>query len=64
MIVHEEVKVAHRDLKPGNLLVDGDNNLKLIDFGTSQDFSKMDNDQTDKPVGTVAYHPPEILNRK
>ena len=56
--------VIHRDLKPGNLLVDGGGQLKVIDFGVAR---STDSDlaattmQTDvgELIGTVQYMSPE-----
>jgi serine/threonine protein kinase/tetratricopeptide (TPR) repeat protein len=31
-----ECGVAHRDLKPGNIMVDGENRLKILDFGLAK----------------------------
>jgi cGMP-dependent protein kinase len=50
-------KIAHRDIKPDNIMIDENGYLKMIDFGTAvilRDF-------TNTIVGTPHYIAPEIL---
>lgn len=35
-----KVRVVHRDLKPENLLLDFDNNIKIVDFGLSNTWKE------------------------
>ena len=35
-----KVRVVHRDLKPENLLLDYDNNIKIVDFGLSNTWKE------------------------
>ncbi|XP_027366837.1 CBL-interacting serine/threonine-protein kinase 4-like [Abrus precatorius] len=55
--------VAHRDLKPQNLLVDSDGNLKVSDFGLSALPEQLNNGLLHTACGTPAYTAPEILRR-
>ncbi len=63
--------VIHRDLKPGNLRINRDSVLKILDFGLAQLFAMSDGDGTvetaaialeaPSSAGTLAYMAPEQL---
>ncbi|KAF8920789.1 kinase-like domain-containing protein [Mucidula mucida] len=53
-------RILHRDLKPQNLLIDKDNNLKLADFGLARAFGIPMRTYTHEVV-TLWYRAPEVL---
>ena len=56
--IHLHHFLVHRDIKLENLMLDKDNNVKLIDFGLSTTFY---NNIVKGVVGTPGYMPPEVM---
>ncbi|KAJ3443365.1 serine/threonine-protein kinase brsk2-like protein [Anaeramoeba flamelloides] len=54
--------ITHRDLKPENLLLDRDNNIKIIDFGMAKIMESGNLLQT--ACGSPHYIAPEVLKGK
>ena len=59
---HQNPPVIFRDLKPGNVMVQPDGTLKLIDFGIARLFKPGQTRDT-VPLGTAGYAAPEHYGR-
>ena len=58
---HEQ-GTLHRDIKPGNLLLDGNGTVWVADFGLAK-LAEQDNvSRTGDIVGTLSYMPPESFS--
>ncbi|KOS69517.1 serine/threonine protein kinase [Lysinibacillus contaminans] len=51
--------IIHRDIKPQNILMDGEGNVKITDFGIAITLSSTSFTQTNSVLGTVHYLSPE-----
>ena len=64
--LHTVVQIAHRDIKPENVMLDGEEVVKLIDFGTAEIFTMnpdgSPSDFTSKAAGTPAFYAPEMCS--
>ena len=68
---HNTHNLIHRDIKPENIVVYRQNmngedlyDVKLIDFGISKIFNKLENNNERKVKGSLCYISPEVLKFK
>lgn len=62
--LHESIepKVVHRDIKSSNILIDGDFNDTVSDFGLAKFLESRESHITTRVMGTFGYVSPEYAN--
>src|ERR1700736_4685750 len=60
----DQVGLLHRDFKPSNILLDGNDFAYLIDFGVARAADDTRMTKTGNTIGTFAYIAPERLDRQ
>ena len=53
-------KILHRDIKPGNIMISDDDQVKVADFGLARPIT---GEAEENPFGTPDYAAPEILGK-
>jgi CheY-like chemotaxis protein/predicted Ser/Thr protein kinase len=56
------IGIIHRDIKPGNVMVQPDGSIKLLDFGTAKELREKETSET--ATGTRPYMAPEQIMGK
>lgn len=54
-------KILHRDIKPGNIMVNQDDQVKVADFGLARPIT---GEAEENPYGTPDYAAPEIMDKR
>ncbi|KAK5861440.1 hypothetical protein PBY51_022837 [Eleginops maclovinus] len=54
-------RILHLDIKPENIIITYMNVIKIIDFGSAQNYNPLFLKQFSPPIGTLEYMSPEML---
>ncbi|HHV37555.1 MAG TPA: SUMF1/EgtB/PvdO family nonheme iron enzyme [Candidatus Cloacimonetes bacterium] len=54
-----DMGIIHRDIKPSNIILDDNDQIKILDFGIARVVGERGLTQTGQQIGTLAYMSPE-----
>ena len=55
----EKERIVHCDIKPDNVMIDGDGTVKVADLGLARSISAVGGEDSEEVMGTPAYISPE-----
>lgn len=58
------LKIIHRDIKPANIMINDQNDVKIMDFGIARILEKARLTKTGNFIGTLEYMSPEQVQGK
>jgi serine/threonine protein kinase/tetratricopeptide (TPR) repeat protein len=64
LIEAHKLGVVHRDLKPGNIMIDKEGNVRIMDFGIASSLSTQGITGAGVMIGTPEYMSPEQVEAK
>jgi serine/threonine protein kinase/tetratricopeptide (TPR) repeat protein len=59
LIAAHQSKLIHRDIKPGNIILDKNDRVRILDFGLAKAEGDVQLTQAGMTIGTVSYMSPE-----
>ena len=59
---HQDPPIIYRDMKPSNVMLSREGNIKIIDFGIAREYKAGKNDTV--PLGTRGFASPEHFTKK
>ena len=64
--LHDKCHIMHRDIKPDNIMIQNNNQIKLLDFGLSAYLENENEELVSRKslVGEIRYVAPEILFKR
>lgn len=57
----QRYNIIYRDIKPENMMIDGEGLIKVVDFGFAKILHPQNQFRTSTNCGTVGYTAPELL---
>lgn len=57
----QRYNIIYRDIKPENMMIDYEGNIKMIDFGFAKVLHQSQKFRTSTNCGTLGYTAPEVI---